>query len=144
LSPARFFFAPAERFEPVSARSPHPPSGLKAPIFRTTIELGRERGWPPTGRVEMCERQNQIAELSAGQPSGCGCRGRRRPASTLLACIALVASLMTAGRPAAADSLKLTLGASTFSFPDADPDLVPSIAANENPIAITVRYSGNG
>ncbi len=33
----------------------------------------------------------------------------------------------------------LTLGSATINFPDADPDAVPSIAAAENPVAVTAR-----
>jgi len=34
---------------------------------------------------------------------------------------------------------KLTLGASTINFPDADPDEVPSISASQNPVTVTAK-----
>jgi hypothetical protein len=34
---------------------------------------------------------------------------------------------------------KLTLGEAAINFPDADPDSVPSIAATENPVSVTVK-----
>jgi hypothetical protein len=34
---------------------------------------------------------------------------------------------------------KLTLGASTINFPDADPDTTPSIAANEGAVSVTAK-----
>ncbi len=34
---------------------------------------------------------------------------------------------------------KLTLGVAAINFPDADPDSVPSIAATENPVSVTVK-----
>jgi hypothetical protein len=38
-----------------------------------------------------------------------------------------------------ANSAKLTLGAGTINFPDADPDTVPSIAASENAVAVSAK-----
>jgi hypothetical protein len=40
---------------------------------------------------------------------------------------------------AVADRAKLTLGVAAISFPAADPDTDPSIAAPENPVAVTVK-----
>jgi len=41
-----------------------------------------------------------------------------------------------------ADSARLTLGAGTLTFPNADPDLFPTVSATENPIAVSVRVTG--
>ena len=44
-----------------------------------------------------------------------------------------------------ADKAKLTLGTAAISFPDADPDSTPSIAAPENPVSVTVKaHAGTG
>jgi hypothetical protein len=43
-----------------------------------------------------------------------------------------------------ADKAKLTLGVGAINFPDADPDSVPSVAAPENPVSVTVKaHTGN-
>ena len=34
---------------------------------------------------------------------------------------------------------KLTLGVAAINFPDSDPDTVPSVAAAENPVSVTVK-----
>jgi hypothetical protein len=39
---------------------------------------------------------------------------------------------------------KLTLGVAAINFPDADPDTVPSIAAGENPVSVTVKAQTGG
>lgn len=40
---------------------------------------------------------------------------------------------------------KLTLEVNTINFPDADPDSVPSIPANENPVEVNVKaHTGSG
>jgi hypothetical protein len=61
-----------------------------------------------------------------------------------LTCLALLVLVLLATSRTAADSIRLTLGASTLTFPDASPGTVAAIPANENPIAVTVKYSGNG
>lgn len=64
-----------------------------------------------------------------------------------------VAALVCAGHPAWAATdqetltinasvsakAKLTLGVAAINFGDADPDVVPSIAAGENPVSVTVK-----
>ena len=39
---------------------------------------------------------------------------------------------------------KLTLGVAAINFADADPDTVPSIAADENPVSVTVKAQTAG
>jgi len=39
---------------------------------------------------------------------------------------------------------KLTLGVAAVNFPDADPDSVPSVAAVENPVSVTVKAQTDG
>ena len=39
---------------------------------------------------------------------------------------------------------KLTLGVAAINFADADPDSVPSIAATENPVSVTVKAQTGG
>jgi hypothetical protein len=39
---------------------------------------------------------------------------------------------------------KLTLGVAAINFADADPDSVPSIAAGENPVSVTVKAQTGG
>ena len=39
---------------------------------------------------------------------------------------------------------KLTLGVAAINFADADPDSVPSIAATENPVSVTVKAHTGG
>jgi len=41
-----------------------------------------------------------------------------------------------------ADEARLTLGAAMLSFPSADPDAVPSIAALENPLLVEIMVRG--
>jgi hypothetical protein len=43
-----------------------------------------------------------------------------------------------------AQTVQLTVGQTTISFPDANPDLVPSITSTPTPVAVTVRVTGNG
>jgi hypothetical protein len=38
-----------------------------------------------------------------------------------------------------AATAKLTLGTNVINFPDADPDITASIAANENPVSVTAK-----
>lgn len=52
--------------------------------------------------------------------------------------------LALAGRPAAAQSLSLSLGAGTLRFADAHPGTTPMIPAVENPVGITVNFTGPG
>lgn len=47
-------------------------------------------------------------------------------------------------RPAAADSLTLTLGGNTLRFPSANPDTTPQVPALENPMPISISYIGLG
>lgn len=76
------------------------------------------------------------------------------------ATIVVVASvaLISAGTPAGAATdqqtltinatvsakAKLTLGVAAINFADADPDSVPSIAATENPVSVTVKAQTGG
>lgn len=39
---------------------------------------------------------------------------------------------------------KLTLGVAAINFADADPDTVPSVAASENPVSVTVKAHTGG
>jgi len=73
-----------------------------------------------------------------------------------LALVIGVALLLPALAHAATDTETLTINAvvaarakivispTTINFPDSDPDLVPSIAANENPVSIECRVRTSG
>jgi len=57
--------------------------------------------------------------------------------------IVLAAAIMAAQSIAYSASAKLTLGSTTITFPAADPDAVPMIAATENPVQVGVVVSGS-
>jgi hypothetical protein len=57
--------------------------------------------------------------------------------------MALVAMMMLAPSIAHAASATLTLSSTTITFPSADPDSVPQIAANENPLQVTISVNGS-
>ena len=41
-----------------------------------------------------------------------------------------------------AQSLHLSIGSSTITFPSSNPATVPTVSANENPVILSVSYSG--
>ena len=65
-------------------------------------------------------------------------------AGTFVRAMALVAMMMLAPSIAHSATATLTLSSTTITFPSAGPDSVPQIAANQNPLQVTVRVSGSG
>ncbi len=54
------------------------------------------------------------------------------------------ATAMVTIQASAPSAAVLTLGATTITFPDASPDTVPSIHANENPVSVEAYAQTNG
>jgi len=54
------------------------------------------------------------------------------------------ALLLLCGGRASADKISITVATSTIRFQDSNPDLTPSVPAVENPVAVSVDFSGNG
>jgi len=82
--------------------------------------------------------------LDAQRRAGGWCAAGCCPwAGTFVRAIALVAIVMLAPSIAHAASAKLSFGVTTLTFPAADPDVVPAVAATENPVQVDVSVNGS-
>jgi hypothetical protein len=90
----------------------------------------------------MCESEQVAATAqqlrSWRAPEGCALLARLAPAAALIAALAFGPDV------AQADSARLSLNIALLSFPSADPDSVPSVAAAQNPVQVTVEVRGTG
>lgn len=85
----------------------------------------------------------RLREVGNGASGGkAAARGGCPWAGTFVRAIALVAIVSLAPGMAQAASAKLSFSGTTLTFPSADPDAVPVIAATENPIQIRVAVNG--
>jgi hypothetical protein len=67
----------------------------------------------------------------------------RRAAAFLALAIASPVAVAVTATGAYGDSASFTFDALTLTFPSADPDAVPDIAALENPVSVSVRVRGS-
>ena len=94
--------------------------------------------------MEQGIRQPTGGEVDAQRRGGGRCAAGCCPwAGTFVRAMALVAMMMLAPSIAHSASATLSLSSTTITFPSADPDSVPQIAANENPVQVGVSVNGS-
>lgn len=122
-------------------------------FYGTNCSTERRASGEPAGDVRMAaglsaqgEGDSALSQAGGGmkaqRPSSCaagGCCWTR----VLVLSIALMAAMLPSTSPLHAAAARLTISPLTVSFPSSDPDVVPSVAASENPISVRVQIEGS-
>ena len=98
------------------------------------------------GAIRAGERAHSFSQAGGGmraqRPCSCAAGGCCWTRLLVLSFVLMVAMLLPIS-PLHAATARLTISPLTVSFPSADPDTVPSVAATENPISVRVRTEGS-